>query len=70
MLSESTVFLLQPRLMVIPGVDEVSFITPEAALNEFRSSLGEEADILDLVEANPLPASFHLTLGPQARNLA
>jgi cell division transport system permease protein len=69
-LANEQVAELQPRLMVIPGVDEVSFITPEAALNEFRSSLGEEADILDLVEANPLPASFHLTLGPQARNLA
>ena len=60
---------LQPRLVVIPGVDQVTFITPEAALDQFRSSLGNEADILDLMETNPLPASFHLTLSPGSRNL-
>jgi cell division transport system permease protein len=60
---------LQPRLVVIPGVDQVNYITAEAALNEFRATLGEEADILDLMDTNPLPASFHLTLTQQARNL-
>jgi cell division transport system permease protein len=60
---------LQPRLVVIPGVQQVNFITPEAALHEFRASLGEDADILDLMDTNPLPASYHLTLNPNARNL-
>lgn len=60
---------LQPRLVVIPGVQQVNFITAEAALHEFRVSLGDDADILDLMEGNPLPASYHLTLQPGSRNL-
>lgn len=60
---------LQPRIMVIPGVQGVEFITPEAALNEFRATLGEDADILDLLDTNPLPASYHLTLTADSRNL-
>lgn len=68
-LANEQVAELQPRLIVIPGVEQVNYITPEAALNEFRGSLGAEADILDLVDDNPLPASFHLKLRPEARNL-
>jgi cell division transport system permease protein len=68
-LAQEQVAELQPRLVVIPGVKSVDFITPEAALNEFRASLGDEADILDLMDTNPLPASYHLTLTPGARHL-
>jgi len=60
---------LQPRLLVIPGVRTVTWISPETALKEFRASLGEDAGILDLLDTNPLPASYHLTLTPGARNL-
>jgi len=60
---------LQPRLVVIPGVQAVRYISPETALNEFRASLGEEAGVLDLLESNPLPASYHLELTAGARNL-
>lgn len=68
-LANNEVAELQPRLVVIPGVKQVSYITAEAALNEFRATLGDDADILDLMDTNPLPASFHLTLHPNARNL-
>jgi len=60
---------LQPRLLVIPGVQNVSWISPETALAQFREGLGEDAEILDLLDTNPLPASYHLTLTPEARNL-
>lgn len=60
---------LQPRLVVIPGVQDVIWISPEMALNEFQTSLGEDAGILDLLDENPLPASFHLTLTAGARDL-
>ncbi len=60
---------LQPRLVVIPGVSAVAYISPEAALNEFRASLGQDAQLLDLLDANPLPPSYHLTLAADARNL-
>ena len=60
---------LQPRLVVIPGVQQVAYISPEQALREFRASLGEDAELLDLLQDNPLPASYHLTLAAEARNL-
>ncbi len=60
---------LQPRLMTIPGVARVGYISPEAALNEFRATLGDDAELLDLLEENPLPASYLLNLAPAARTL-
>lgn len=60
---------LQPRLVVIPGVQSVTWISPETALAQFKTGLGEDAAILDLLDSNPLPASYHLTLTPGARNL-
>ncbi len=60
---------IQPRLMTIPGVQQVAWISPATALAQFRESLGEDAEIMDLLDSNPLPASYHLTLTPEARNL-
>jgi len=68
--SGEEVAALQPRLVVIPGVKAVTWISPEQALAEFRESLGEDAEILELLENNPLPASYHLTLTAGSRNLA
>ena len=60
---------LQPRLVVIPGVGWVSYISSESALAEFRAQLGQDAGLLDMMADNPLPASFRLSLTPEARNL-
>jgi len=60
---------LQPRLLVIPGVQNVTWISPERALAQFKEGLGEDAGVLDLLDSNPLPASYLLTLTPEARNL-
>lgn len=63
------VAVLQPRLVIIPGVKQVDFISPDMALAEFRRDLGEDAEILDLLPQNPLPASYHVILNTEARNL-
>ena len=60
---------LQPRLVVIPGVERVTYISPAAALGGFRDQLGEDAELLDMLERNPLPPSYHLTLTAGARSL-
>ena len=60
---------LQPRLVIIPGVKQVDYISPQTAMNQFRQDLGAEAEILDLLPENPLPASYHLILKPNARDL-
>lgn len=68
-LDQDAVADLQPRLGAIPGVQYARWISPQAALEEFRADLGPDADILDLLQDNPLPASYHLTLAQEARNL-
>ncbi|MBE0566195.1 MAG: hypothetical protein IH621_09575 [Krumholzibacteria bacterium] len=68
-LPDDRVAALQPQLVVIPGVAQVTYISPETALHEFRASLGDDAELLELLDQNPLPPSYHLTLRPEARNL-
>jgi cell division transport system permease protein len=58
---------LQPRLIAIPQVAQVRYISKETALTEFRAQLGEDADLVDALEENPLPASYQLVLVPEAR---
>jgi cell division transport system permease protein len=60
---------LQPRLVIIPGVEKVNYVSPETALNEFRNDLGADSEILDLLPDNPLPASYHVVLKNDFRNL-
>ena len=60
---------LQPRLVTIPGVRMVTYISPEMALQEFAGTLGEDADLLELLDGNPLPPSYRLELTEAARNL-
>ncbi len=61
---------LQPRLIRIPGVAGVQWISAEMALQEFRSTLGEDEDLLTLLDSNPLPASYRLSLTAGSRSLA
>ncbi len=68
-ISQERMAALQPRLVVIPGVKDVTWISPESALAEFKANLGEDAGILDMLDDNPLPASYHLTLTAGARDL-
>jgi cell division transport system permease protein len=59
---------LRPRLLAIPGVDQVTWIDSEAALAEFSQQLGEDAPLLELLDRNPLPSSYHVTFTAGARN--
>lgn len=57
-----TVQELQQRLLADPGVASVSYVSKDDALQEFRAQLGEESDLLDVLEENPLPASLRVRL--------
>jgi cell division transport system permease protein len=61
-------FDLQARLLAIPGIQQVVYITKDDALRQFRQELGEDADLLEMLQENPLPASYHVTLLPEARH--
>jgi cell division transport system permease protein len=58
---------LQPRLVTIPGIASAHYISKEVALAELREQLGDEADVLLALDSNPLPASYQVTLLPDAR---
>jgi cell division transport system permease protein len=58
---------LEARLKSTPGVLAVAFTSRDQALAEFKTMLGPEADLLDGLDENPLPASFTLSLKPEAR---
>lgn len=59
---------LQPPFLAIPGVDQARYIGRDAALAEMQALLGEDADLLEVLDENPLPASYHLELSPGHRN--
>lgn len=56
------------RLLRMPEVETVVFITKEQALREFQEELGDERSVLEVLETNPLPASFRVTLKGPYRN--
>jgi cell division transport system permease protein len=54
--------LLRERLSALEGVARVDFVSKDEALAEFRTQLGPDSDLLDVLEQNPLPASMRLSL--------
>lgn len=57
---------IQQRLAHYKYVDELSFISADSALKDFRSHFS--ADMLDLVEGNPLPPYFRMTVKEENQN--
>lgn len=51
---------LREQLVALPGVQQVSYISKEEALERLRERLGDQAGITDGLERNPLPASFEI----------
>ncbi|MCX8015041.1 MAG: ABC transporter permease, partial [candidate division WOR-3 bacterium] len=53
---------LSGSILQIQGVREVQYVSKEQALAELRTDLAENADLLDILSYNPLPASFRIKL--------
>ncbi len=53
---------IQMRLLGLSGVDEVIFVSRDEALAQFRESLGEESDLLEALDRNPLPDAYRLKM--------
>ncbi|MBU0710961.1 permease-like cell division protein FtsX [bacterium] len=55
------------KLRRMNEIDRVIYISPEIAAEKFKKEFGE--DILDILDYNPLPPSFTISLKPIYRNL-
>ena len=58
---------LQRDLSATNGVRFVRHVTREQALERFRLELGDDAELLDALQENPLPASIELSLSPEGQ---
>jgi cell division transport system permease protein len=58
----------QRRILSMPEVDQIIFVSKDEALHEFQAEIGEDNDILGALESNPLPASFRITLKDEYKN--
>jgi len=64
--------VLHRELEAAPGVARVEYINKREALRRYRQWAGEQAELIDELETNPLPASLEvfLTPGPGAEAIA
>jgi cell division transport system permease protein len=61
--SEGQIQYLTSEIAKLPEIEQITFVSKEEALEQFRKSLGQE-DVLDALGSNPLPASFEIKLKP------
>jgi cell division transport system permease protein len=61
---------LAVRAAEIEGVEAVSVVTPDEALERFRAGVGRGAALLEGLSENPLPASLEITLSADHRSAA
>lgn len=57
----------EAALRALDGVVNVTWISPEQALERLRADLGNDADVLEGLPRNPLPASFEIDVAPAER---
>ena len=62
--------LLHKDLMGMVGVRSVTHVDREQALRRYRAELGDDAELLDALQENPLPASFELVLDAEIQDSA
>ncbi len=63
---EDSLALIKNRLEHYKHVETVTFISADSALADFRNHFS--AEMLDLVEGNPIPPFFRLTLAESSQN--
>ena len=63
----SEIDALAARLRALPGVADLHYLAPAAAMERLRADLGDDAGVLDGMTANPLPSSFELVVAPERR---
>ena len=67
-LSDASIQRLHQQIMLVEEASSVVFITKNEALADFRNQLGEDSDVIDALDTNPLPDAFWVTPRPDHRN--
>ncbi len=65
---EDSIAVIQTRLEHFRYVESVSFVSADSALADFKNHFS--SDMLELVEGNPIPAFFRVSLSGEAQNPA
>lgn len=65
---EDSIAVIQTRLEHTRHVESVAFVSADSALADFSNHFSP--DMLELVEGNPIPAFFRVSLSEEARNPA
>jgi len=65
--SSEEIARFRQRFASIEGVSKLQFVSKEEALQRFQGRVGMEADLLEGLGENPLPASFELQVEPAWR---
>lgn len=66
--SDDSIAVVRNRLEHFKHIEEVSFVSADSALADFRNHFSGE--MLDLVEGNPIPPFFRVTLDKESQNPA
>lgn len=66
-LRASEVAAIRTRLIRLPGVTEVTYVSKDDALAAFQQRLGGRVDLTEFLSHNPLPASFEVAVDDPAR---
>jgi len=61
-LSEDEIRVLNKNISSLSGIKKVVYVSKKKALDKFRRELSQAKDLLNMLETNPLPASFQIKL--------
>jgi len=64
--SEEQIEILKSQIKDLEGIEQVNYISKEKAAEIFREQVGH--DIFEILDENPLPASFQIRLIPEYRS--
>ena len=59
---------LENKIKTLENIENINFVSKDEALERLREKSAEAREILEVLEINPLPASYELTISPEAQN--
>jgi len=66
-LPQQAVESLHRRILSLPEVEEVVYVSKQQALEELKEQLGGDEELVEALDTNPLPASFRVKLKKRYR---